>query len=72
MSEKPELKQIGALEYQCTACEMKIEINAAKKLNAGQIKAHINKRFAQHLKQHHSEDFSQAAARIVREATERV
>jgi hypothetical protein len=68
MGEKPAFKKVGASTYACTVCgNFKVEIT--KKLNAGQLQAHLEKRLAQHIKQYHTEDVNQAAARIDREAT---
>ena len=71
MAKKPEFKKVGANIYACTICpNFKIEI--VKKLNAGELKRHLAVRLAQHIKEYHlDEDFSQAAVRIVREATEK-
>lgn len=72
MPKTPKLIKVDAHTYKCSVCRnFKVVINAHKKLNAGQIKAQIARREAEHLrKSHSSEDFSQAAARIVEEATE--
>jgi len=68
---KPEFKQIGASTYACTVCpNFKIEIT--KKLNAGQVQKHLEKRLSEHIRKYHSEDPSQAAVQTVREATEKV
>jgi hypothetical protein len=69
MAKKPEFKRIGASLYACTVCaNFKVEI--VKSLNEGELQKHLAKRLAQHIKEYHSgEDFSQAAVRIVREAT---
>jgi hypothetical protein len=69
MAKKPEFKQIGATTYACTVCpNYKVEI--VNRLNEGELQRHLAVRLAQHIKECHSdEDFSQAAARIVNNAT---
>jgi hypothetical protein len=71
MAKTPKLVKVDAATYKCSVCpNFQVVINPNKKLNPGQVRAHVAKREAEHLKKYHSdEDFSQADARIVREAT---
>jgi len=71
MPDKPELNKIGVSQYACTFCPH-FQIEIVKKMNPGQLQKHLDKRFGQHIKKYHADkDFSQATARILREATER-
>jgi len=69
MATKPELKRISADVYECTVCH-NFRVQITKLLNAGELRRELDKQLAEHVRKDHSEDFSQAAARIVREATE--
>lgn len=69
MAKKPEFKEIGARIYVCTVCKnFRVEIPASVK--RGEVKKRVAAHLAKHITQYHSdEDFSQAAARIVKQAT---
>lgn len=67
---KPELKQIGASEWQCSECGLKIEVPRPEKRSKGEIEKHVANRFRQHVAKEHAEDVNQAAFRVMRESTE--
>ena len=53
MANKPEFKRVGASTYACTVCpNFKDEITG--KMNAGQLRKHLDARLAQHVQQYHS------------------
>jgi len=73
MGQKPEFKQVGPFTYASTVCQnFQLEITKPQRLKTPeQLKVHLEARLAEHIKAYHSkEDFSQAAVRIVKEATE--
>jgi hypothetical protein len=71
MAKKPELIKISENEYGCTFGDWKAEALKPRELTEGQWEQRRRKQFEEHVRQQHSrEDFSQAAVRIVREATE--
>ena len=69
---KPELVKISKTVYGCSQCaDFKIEIVKPSALTAAEWQRRTEQHFADHFKNvHMREDASQAAARIVREATE--
>jgi|HubBroStandDraft_4_1064222.scaffolds.fasta_scaffold2053610_1 hypothetical protein len=74
MEKKPELVKIRETEYKCSCGDWKWELNGARpNVPAPAVwQKLLKQRFSDHVRQAHPrEDFSQAAARIVREATER-
>lgn len=72
---KPHLEIMGGdfnipLWGRCSACQDVTFAATNEPMNSIQQKARLNNLFQQHLlKDHQREDFSQAAARIVKEAT---
>jgi hypothetical protein len=55
MTQTPRLVKVDEGRYKCSACQnFQVIINPHKKLNAGQVRAHIAKREAEHIKKFHS------------------
>jgi hypothetical protein len=70
MAKKPELIKIGGNEYACSSGDWKAEAIKPNKLTVAEWEQRRQAQFEEHVRQCHSrEDFSQATARIVREAT---
>jgi len=71
MAKKPELTKISDTIYGCSVCkDWTVTMVKPHKITGAQWQRRLDHHFADHLKQRHSgEDFSQAAVRIVREAT---
>jgi len=67
---KPQLLKISENEYACSLGDWKTEAIKPEKLNQAQWEHRREKQFQKHVTECHEEDFSQAAVRIVREATE--
>lgn len=72
MAKKPELTKVsGDMVYGCSVCsDWTATMDPKRDRTAVARQRRAEKYFADHVKQRHlKEDFSQAAARIVREAT---
>jgi hypothetical protein len=75
MAKKPELlidsENSHPISAMCSACGVQMPLMESKGASSGESKKWFTIQFDLHVRQKHSrEDFSQAAARIVREATE--
>lgn len=69
---KPALVKLNETEYGCSLGDWKSEALKPAKLTQAQWERRRLAQFQEHVQQRHTrEDFSQAAARIVKEATER-
>ncbi|MGA9055121.1 MAG: hypothetical protein WB763_01280 [Terriglobia bacterium] len=70
MAKKPKLVKISEIEYGCSFGDWKKQELKPSKMSYAQWERRRQRQFDEHVKQRHSgEDFNQAAARIVREAT---
>jgi hypothetical protein len=69
---KPVLFKLSESTFGCSQCNFRIELLKPKSLTAAQWAQRRRQQFLEHVKQQHTrEDVNQAAARVVREATER-
>jgi hypothetical protein len=55
MRERPVFKRVGASTYACTVCSnFKVEIVKPRKMNAGELRKHLEARLVEHIQKYHS------------------